>query len=55
MTSEEIKDKLKQRNLKQVSRETGLPYSRIYNFVNKDEVKIYHDDALVIIKYLSEK
>jgi len=53
-SSNEIREKLKQRNLKQVSRSTGIIYSRLYSFMANPGKNIRHDDALVIIKYLAE-
>ena len=48
-----FKDKLADRNLKQVSRATGVPYYEVYKAANGKSISIEH--GLALINYLEIK
>jgi len=55
LTLEQIRRKLKDRNLKKVSENTGISYPAIWNLVNKEQENTHYKTVKKLSDYLEEK
>lgn len=54
LTSEELRIKLETRNIRKVAENTGVSYQVLAGFCSGRKKQLAYDDAIVLIKWLSE-
>jgi len=54
LTLEQIKKRLKDRNLKKVSVVTGISYPAVWNIANKNQEKVQYRTVKMLSDYLEE-